>query len=290
MALIIADRVQETTTTTGTGTINLGGAITQYQTFIAAIGNGNQTYYCITSGNGSDWEVGLGTVTSGSPNTLSRTTILASTNANAAINLGGTSTVFCTSPAAALAPNVAVPTQNNTGFTTTVGTATPANAWTGISLTGSGTNICGVSKTAPSTPYSFKAQLVNNKLPSSGTANPSVYYGWYDGTKLHLSNFVWINSATPTVDIERWTNLSTFSSNSDFLRTAVWHQPYWIKLRNDGTNIYFYWSMSGSDEDFNLLYSVAIASGFLANYNSLFFGINGANGGGTMLKLVQGTT
>jgi len=54
-----------------------------------------------------------------------------------------------------------------------------------------------------------------------------------------------------SVNIERWTNNSTFSSNADFNRIGVWHQPYWMKLRNDGTTVYFYWSISGNDEDFN---------------------------------------
>ena len=95
MALVVADRIQETTTTTGTGTITLAGAVSGFQTF-AVIGNGNTTYYCITSG--SDWEVGIGTYSTTGP-TLARTTILASSAAGAAITLAGTSTVFCTYPA-----------------------------------------------------------------------------------------------------------------------------------------------------------------------------------------------
>ncbi len=95
MALIVKDRVKETTTTTGTGTVTLAGASTGFQSF-AAIGNGNTTYYAITSGN--DYEVGLGTYTS-SGTTLSRTTVLESSNSGSAITLSGTSDVFCTYPA-----------------------------------------------------------------------------------------------------------------------------------------------------------------------------------------------
>ena len=95
MALVVKDRVQETTTTTGTGTVTLAGAVTGFQTF-AAIGDGNTCYYAITSGN--DWEVGLGTYTS-SVTTLSRDTILESSNAGSAITLSGTSNVFVTYPA-----------------------------------------------------------------------------------------------------------------------------------------------------------------------------------------------
>lgn len=95
MALVVADRVQETTTTAGTGTVTLAGAVTGYQSF-ATIGNGNTTYYTIT--NGANWEVGIGTYSTSGP-TLARTTILASSNAGSAITLSGTSIVFCTYPA-----------------------------------------------------------------------------------------------------------------------------------------------------------------------------------------------
>jgi hypothetical protein len=96
MALVLKDRVQETSTTTGTGTLTLAGAVTQFQTFSAAIGNGNTTYYTIYNAGGSDWEVGLGTVGAG---TLARTTVLASSNAGAAVNFTGTLYVFGDYPA-----------------------------------------------------------------------------------------------------------------------------------------------------------------------------------------------
>ena len=92
MALVFKDRVKETTTTTGTGTITLAGAVSGFQAF-SEIGDGNTTYYAIVSG--TDWEVGIGTYTL-SGTTLSRDTILESSNAGSAISLTGTSTVFCT--------------------------------------------------------------------------------------------------------------------------------------------------------------------------------------------------
>jgi len=95
MALIVKDRVKETTTTTGTGTVTLAGAEDGFQSF-SVIGDASTTYYAIVSGN--NWEVGLGTYTS-SGTTLSRTTILESSNAGSAITLSGTSDVFCTYPA-----------------------------------------------------------------------------------------------------------------------------------------------------------------------------------------------
>ena len=95
MALVLADRVQETTTTTGTGTVTLAGAVSGYQSF-AAIGNGNTTYYTITSGTA--WEVGIGTYTS-SGTTLSRDTVLSSSASGSKITLSGTSNVFVDYPA-----------------------------------------------------------------------------------------------------------------------------------------------------------------------------------------------
>lgn len=98
MAFVLADRVRETTTTTGTGTVTLAGAVTGFQTF-AAIGNGNTTYYTIAGQGTSEWEVGIGTYTS-SGTTLSRDTILASSNSGSAVNFSaGTKDVFCDYPA-----------------------------------------------------------------------------------------------------------------------------------------------------------------------------------------------
>ena len=98
MALVVYDRVQETTSTTGTGSVTLLGAVTGYQSF-AVVGNGNTTYYCIADQGGANWEVGLGTYSTTGP-TLARTTVLASSNAGALVSFtAGTKTVFVTYPA-----------------------------------------------------------------------------------------------------------------------------------------------------------------------------------------------
>ena len=98
MALVVADRVKETTTTTGTGTVTLAGAVTGFQSF-SVIGNGNTTYYTIAGQTGSEWEVGIGTYTS-SGTTLSRDTVLASSNAGSLVSFSsGTKDVFVTYPA-----------------------------------------------------------------------------------------------------------------------------------------------------------------------------------------------
>ncbi len=99
MALVLADRVRETTTTTGTGTVALAGPVSGFQGFSAAIGNANTTYYTIVDAATGAWEVGLGTYTS-SGSTLARTTVFSSSNAGAAVNFAaGTKDVFVTQPA-----------------------------------------------------------------------------------------------------------------------------------------------------------------------------------------------
>jgi hypothetical protein len=109
MAFVVNDRVQETTISTGTSTINLAGAVTGFESFVSGIGNGNSTYYAIQEGN--QFEVGTGTVTSGSPNTLSRTTVFSSSNSDNLVNFSaGTKNVFCTLPASKA---VLVNTSNN---------------------------------------------------------------------------------------------------------------------------------------------------------------------------------
>jgi hypothetical protein len=98
MALVVKDRVNETSTTTGTGTFTLAGAVTGFQSF-SAIGNGNTTYYTIVLQGGTEWEVGLGTYTS-SGTTLSRDTVLSSSNSGSLVNFSaGTKNVFCDYPA-----------------------------------------------------------------------------------------------------------------------------------------------------------------------------------------------
>ena len=100
MALVLNDRVKETTTGTGTGTVNLAGAETGFETFVAGIGNTNTTYYAIVHQAADEFEVGLGTVSDSSPDTLSRTTIISSSNSDSAVNFSaGTKDVFCTLPA-----------------------------------------------------------------------------------------------------------------------------------------------------------------------------------------------
>ena len=101
MALVINDRVRETSTTSGTGTLNLAGAVTGFQTFVAGIGNSNTTYYAIFEEGTNLFEIGIGTVTDATPDTLARDTVLSNSSGNTSkiTFSGGTLSVFCTMPA-----------------------------------------------------------------------------------------------------------------------------------------------------------------------------------------------
>jgi len=98
MALVIKDRVKQTTTTTGTGTLTLNGTIDGFQTFAAALSDGDTTYYALLEPSTNNWEVGLGTWTEGS-SLLARTTVLASSNSGSAVNLTAQTEVFISQPA-----------------------------------------------------------------------------------------------------------------------------------------------------------------------------------------------
>ena len=116
MALVINDRVKETSTTTGTGTFSLAGAETGYESFVSGVGTTNTTYYAIEFNSGNEWEVGIGTVTDATPDTLSRDTVISSSNGDALVNFSaGTKNVFCTLPA----KRTISPVMTATGFVVT---------------------------------------------------------------------------------------------------------------------------------------------------------------------------
>jgi len=148
MALVINDRVKETSTTTGTGTLNLSGAVSGFETFVAGIADGNTTYYAIVNRDEDEWEVGLGTVTDASTDTLARTTVITSSNSDSAVDFSaGTKDVFCTLPASKVifedANNDATVGRNLTvtgDLTISGDDITMATNTSGAALIGDGTN------------------------------------------------------------------------------------------------------------------------------------------------------
>ena len=110
MAFKLNDRVKESSSTTGTGTFTLGGAVTGFETFAAGIGGSNTTYYCIFQTGTNNFEVGFGTLNGGA-STLARTNIISSSNSDAAVNFNGNTEVFCTVPGA----KISLPTPEEYG-------------------------------------------------------------------------------------------------------------------------------------------------------------------------------
>lgn len=138
---LLSDRVLESTTTTGTGTFSLGGALTGYRTFNASFTNGDVVYYTADNGQG-EWEVGYGTVGTG---TLSRDTVLESSNANAKVVFtAGAKRLFCTAPAASIV-NASTLGSGVATFLATPSSSNLAAAVTGE--TGSGALVFGTSPT-----------------------------------------------------------------------------------------------------------------------------------------------
>ena len=122
MALALYDRVRETSTIVGTGTATLLGAVSGYQAF-SVVGNANTTYYCIVNTGTTEWEVGIGTYTLVGT-TLSRTTVLSSSNAGGLVSFtAGTKDVFVTYPAGYTAFSTNNATQASGQLLTSNGTA-----------------------------------------------------------------------------------------------------------------------------------------------------------------------
>jgi len=172
MALVLKDRVKETTTTTGTGTLTLAGAVAGFQSF-SSIGDGNTTFYSVVHQDAAvgEWEVGVGTYTA-SGTTLARTTVLQSSNGGAAVNFSaGSKDVFVTYPS-----DKAVAVSGSPNFATV--SATSLNAGT---LTVGGENVATSSTVA--TLSATMATSISNHLPLAG----GTLTGTVSGTDIYVS-------------------------------------------------------------------------------------------------------
>jgi hypothetical protein len=164
---LLADRVQETSTTSGTGTLTLSGAVTGYVTFNSSFTNGDVVFYTIDDGLGN-WEIGAGTI---GTNTLARTTVIESSNSNALVPFSsGAKRVFCTAPSRTLLPDQ---TSNSGKILTTDGTtpswATAASGTvTAVSVT-SANGFAGTSS-GGATPALTLSTSVTGVLKGNGTA------------------------------------------------------------------------------------------------------------------------
>ena len=183
MTLQFADRVMETFTTTGTGTISLAGAVTGYQAFSAVCSNGDTAYYAASDASGN-WEVGLGTYTT-SGDTLARTTIIASSNSNAAVSwAAGSKTIWLNCPASLFSSGVLGSSE------VLLGTQVASNS--------SAINFINL----PST-YDHLIVRLTNIIPSTNNANLLSFFSTNNGSSYDNSNnyyvaynYVQFNNAT----------------------------------------------------------------------------------------------
>ena len=165
MTFKVADRVKESCTSPGTGTVTLGGAVTGFQSFSSAIGASNTTYYVIADQSGANWEVGLGTVGAGGT-TLARTTVLASSNGGSLTNFASGSQYVWVDY-----PSVKAILQDPTGVATAPVFATNSSTSTTPTLSFNGSNSV----------YAGGATIANNYLQfllqnKSGTSGASTNY------------------------------------------------------------------------------------------------------------------
>jgi hypothetical protein len=308
MAFVLAERVRETTLTTGTGTIDLAGATLAMRTFVAGIGNGNSTRYLLVSGNGVDWEIGTGTVTDASPDTLSRTPEI-STNGNAAISLTGESRVSSIHPA-----NVNVlpdwtgkprglysqirsetPTAVNTGLSTwgNQDSAVVNDGETGICITGAvnanDISIRHTNGTVPSTPYTITALIATE---STDVVNAfGAVFGWYDGTKIEVialyNRAGGAAGSEPQINVLDYATLTSAAgaANVRFAGSTRLTRA-WFSITDDGTNVTFKYLPEGNAANAETLYTVAKASGYLgaSGYSSICFGV-ARRGAGSIVTL-----
>jgi len=216
MALVLADRVQETTTTTGTGTVTLAGAVSGFQSF-AAVGNANTTYYTIAGQTTSEFEIGIGTYTT-SGTTLSRDTILTSSNSNLAVNFSaGTKNVFVTYPASrSVYVNGTTITPTNSGIlpTSAGGTGVTTTPTNGQLLVGNGTNYTVAtlgSGTGISTTTGAGTLTVNNTGVTSNVAGTGISVSGATGAVTITNSGVTSNVAGTGVTVSGATGAVTVS-------------------------------------------------------------------------------
>jgi len=216
MALVLKDRVKETTTTTGTGAISLGGAVANFQAFSAVLSDTDTTYYAIIDVTNSDYEIGLGTYSSGG-NTLARTTILESSNGGSAVSFGaGSKNVFIAYPAE---KSVYLDDSNQLVINSTAVTSTPAelNILDGVTATTAELNILdGVTATTAEINYLDITTLGLTEASKAATADANGVVTFDNGISEEYTAVTSTSNAT-TCNLQDGTNFShTLTENTTF--------------------------------------------------------------------------
>jgi hypothetical protein len=174
----------------------------------------------------------------------------------------------------------ALPTQTSTGLNSWANQptgATVANDPDGITVTettqSSAHNLGLITKAAPSTPYSFTALITHTGLHTNFGA---IEFGWWNGlTGGSAKEHVFHHSFADGLGVNKWTGFNAASATLDFGLVTGYPDMLWYKIRNDGTNIYFYISQAGPPRWIQV-FSIALASAFLgaSGYTNIVFGVS----------------
>lgn len=242
MPYIVADRVFETSTSTGTGSFNLAGSTAGFRTFVAGVGTGNTCNYEIN--NGTDWEIGIGTITAGSPDVLARDTVTSSSNAGAKVNWGsGTKNVFLP----LIASNTVITAKENIFTSNQKIDSLQTNGASGITLKNSaGTTVLTVGATAGLASTFAGSLTVSGKTTTAasvtGNSGLTIPHGVTPTSPVNgdiwtstAGIFVHINGVTQTLQGSLNRNYVEYSANTD-LTTSI---PYddTIPQVTEGTQI-----------------------------------------------------
>ena len=253
MSFILADRVKESCSSPGTGTVTLLGAATGYQSFSAGIGASNTTYYVIADQSGSNWEVGLGTIGAGGT-TLARTTVLSSSNSGSLVNFSsGTQDVFCDYPAGKAVYKDA--SNNVTGYAISGGTIdnTPIGATTASTGAFTYASTSSTTNTTPALGYNASNSSFVNGATVSGSYLQNVMQN-KSGTAGASTNFVVSNDlgTDSTYYGEFGMNSSVYSSGTpaDFfsLNNGVYFSGHYGDISigsGNGYKTYLAWGTTG---------------------------------------------
>ena len=264
MALVVADRVKETTNTTGTGTLTLLGAATGFQSF-SAIGNGNSTFYTIVEQSGSAWEVGIGTYTAAGT-TLSRTTVLSSSNSGSLVNFSsGAKDVFVSQPA-----ERTVIVDGTTILPSNSGVLPVANGGTGLTSFTANYIHYGSFSTSASLQFDGTTMRVGSNALLSGAVNPIV--GQTGSANGYIQSYIYNAStgASCSADFTAYANNSTDShgwADMGFTGSNYADPTYTVTGPNEA---YLFGSALNSSYTGNLVY--ATDSTGSQNYHQWYVG------------------
>ena len=256
MAFKLNDRVKESSSTTGTGTFTLGGAVTGFETFAAGIGGSNTTYYCIFENGTNNFEVGFGTLNGGA-STLARTNIISSSNSDAAVNFAGATEVFCTVPGA----KISLPTPEEYGSS-------------------SAPNIITVKVASKTAAHPYSGQGSSSAYYFDGLESPAITFSGADSSYKYYYRFDQADSTNNGHPLR-------------FYLEADKSTAYTTGVTTNGTpgNSGAYTQIAVDANTPNIVYYQCSSHSLMGNFaNTISNYVNGALNVGTLLKMPDNTS